>query len=193
MYLKYVHEASFLPFQTRDASGDWVSWPHAFHPHSLPSFHPCSFTKITGGLDQLPKALSASLKPGTILLGSKMEMVVRDGPQVQISYQVGEPHSVLHTLTTDFVIVSASVKATRLITFKPPFSLDKVDALRSVHYTSATKVVLACNEPFWEQDGIRDGVSITDWPSRSTTPATASPAARASCWPPTPWMMILSS
>lgn len=93
-------------------------------------------------------------------------MVVRDGPEVQISYRVGEPHSVLHTLTMDFVIVSTSAKATRLIIFKPPLSLDKVDVLRWVHYTSATKVVLACNEPFWEQDGIWGGVSITDRPSR---------------------------
>lgn len=93
-------------------------------------------------------------------------MVVRDGLEVEISSGVGELHSELHTLTMDFVIVSASVKATRLITFKPPLSLDKVDVLGSVHYTSATKVVLACNEPFWEQDGIRGGVSITDRPSR---------------------------
>lgn len=93
-------------------------------------------------------------------------MVVRDGPEVQISYRVGEPHSVLHILTADFVVVSTSAKATRLITFKPPLSLDEVDVLRWVHYTSATKVVLACNEPFWEQDGIWGGVSITDRPSR---------------------------
>ncbi|XP_046518713.1 L-amino-acid oxidase-like [Equus quagga] len=124
------------------------------------------FSEITGGFDQLPKALSASLKPGTIRLGSKVETVVRDGPKVRISYRVDEPNSELHTLTADFVIISASAKATRLITFKPALSPDKVDALRSVHYTSATKVILACNEPFWERDGIRGGVSITDRPSR---------------------------
>lgn len=61
-------------------------------------------------------------------------MIVRDGPEVQISYRVGEPHSVLHPLTADFVIVSTSAKATRLIIFKPPLSLDKVDALCWVHY-----------------------------------------------------------
>ncbi|XP_058409833.1 L-amino-acid oxidase-like [Diceros bicornis minor] len=124
------------------------------------------FSEITSGFDQLPKALSASLKPGTIRLGSKVEMVVRDGPEVRISYRMDEPNSALHTLTADFVIISASAKATCLITFKPPLSPDEVDALCSVHYTSATKVVLACNEPFWERDGIQGGVSITDRPSR---------------------------
>ncbi|NIG58982.1 L-amino-acid oxidase-like [Pontoporia blainvillei] len=124
------------------------------------------FSEITGGFDQLPKALNASLKPGTILLGSKVEMVVRDGPEVRISYRVGESNLTLPTLTADFVIISTSAKATRLITFEPPLSQDKMDALRSVHYTSASKVVLACNESFWERDGIRGGVSITDRPSR---------------------------
>uniref|UniRef100_A0A8C2NDA0 Amine oxidase n=1 Tax=Capra hircus TaxID=9925 RepID=A0A8C2NDA0_CAPHI len=124
------------------------------------------FSEIAGGFDQLPKALNASLKPGTIRLGSKVEKVVRDGPVVQISYRTGETNSTLRTLTADFVIISASAKATRLITFEPLLSQDKMDALRSVRYTSATKVVLACNESFWERDGIHGGVSITDMPSR---------------------------
>lgn len=101
-----------------------------------------------------------SLKPGTIHLGSRVKTVVRDGPEVRISYQVGKPNSTLHTLTADFVIIS------RLITFEPPLSLGKMDALRSVHHTSATKVVLACHESFWERDGIRGGISTTERPSR---------------------------
>ncbi|XP_004679516.1 PREDICTED: L-amino-acid oxidase-like [Condylura cristata] len=125
-----------------------------------------SFSEITGGFDQLPQALSASLKPGTIRLGAKVEVVDRDGPEVQISYRRDEPNPSLHTLTADFVVISASAKATRLITFKPPLSQPKMHGLRSVHYTSATKVVLACNESFWERDGIQGGFSITDRPSR---------------------------
>ncbi|XP_028015764.2 L-amino-acid oxidase-like [Eptesicus fuscus] len=124
------------------------------------------FSEITGGFDQLPEGLSASLKPGTMHLGSRVETVVRDGPEVHISYRAGKSTSALHNLTADFVIISASASATSLITFMPPLSLDKVDALRSVHYISATKVVLACKEPFWERDGIQGGVSITDGPSR---------------------------
>nr|XP_025712153.1 LOW QUALITY PROTEIN: L-amino-acid oxidase-like [Callorhinus ursinus] len=125
-----------------------------------------NFSEVTGGFDQLPKALSASLKPGTIHLGSNVETVVRDGPEVRVSYQVGKSRWALNTLTADFVIITASAKATRLITFKPPLSPDKTEALRLVHYTSATKVILACEEPFWERDGIRGGVSVTDRPSR---------------------------
>uniref|UniRef100_A0A8D0UMK3 Amine oxidase n=1 Tax=Sus scrofa TaxID=9823 RepID=A0A8D0UMK3_PIG len=121
----------------------------AYHIHPLSSLHPCGFSEITGGFDQLPKALNMSLKPGTIHLGSRMKTVVRDGPEVRISYQVGKPNSTLHTLTADFVIIS------RLITFEPPLSLGKMDALRSVHHT----ILLGA-------DGIRGGISITDRPSR---------------------------
>ncbi|XP_022351816.1 L-amino-acid oxidase-like [Enhydra lutris kenyoni] len=125
-----------------------------------------NFSEITGGFDQLPKALGATLKPGTIRLGASVETVVRDGSKVRVSYWVGKPGSVLNHLTADFVIITASAKATRLITFKPPLSQDKREALRLVHYTSATKVILTCKEPFWERDGIRGGYSITDRPSR---------------------------
>ncbi|ELW62119.1 L-amino-acid oxidase [Tupaia chinensis] len=124
------------------------------------------FSEITGGFDQLPKALSNTLKPGTILLEAKVEMVERNGPEVRVSYRTGKPSSPLRTLTADFVVISTSAKATRRISFQPPLSPEKNHALRSVHYTSATKVVLACDELFWEQDGIRGGFSTTDRPSR---------------------------
>lgn len=91
---------------------------------------------------------------------------MRDGCEVRVSYRAGNASSELHSLTADYVIVSASAKATRLITFRPPLSTDKMYALRSVHYASATKVVLVCNERFWERDGIQGGFSITDRPSR---------------------------
>ncbi|KAM7324420.1 hypothetical protein ACRRTK_016725 [Alexandromys fortis] len=124
------------------------------------------FSEIAGGFDQLPNGFSASLKSGTIRLRSRVEAVVRNGSKVEVLYRTGEPIFPLRKLTADYVINSASAKATRLITFQPPLSPDKAHALRSVHYTSATKVVFVCNECFWEQDGIRGGNSITDRPSR---------------------------
>ncbi|XP_012368081.1 L-amino-acid oxidase-like [Octodon degus] len=124
------------------------------------------FSEITGGFDQFPNALNASLRPGTVHLGSKVEMMVRNGPEVQVLYRVGGPTSKLHNLTADYIIISSSAKATRLIAFQPPLCPRKRDALRSVYYTSATKVILACNQRFWDKDGIRGGVSITDRPSR---------------------------
>lgn len=91
---------------------------------------------------------------------------MRDGPKVEVLYRTDGPTSALHTLTADYALVTASAKATRLITFQPPLSRDKTQALRSFHYSGASKVVLVCNKRFWEQDGIRGGYSITDRPSR---------------------------
>ncbi|KAL1776928.1 L-amino-acid oxidase-like [Sigmodon hispidus] len=124
------------------------------------------FTEIIGGFDQLPNSLSASLKPGTIHLKSRVEAVVREGPKVKVLYRTDGSNSTLHKFTADYVVNTASAKATRLIAFQPPLSPDKRHALRSVHYTSATKVILVCNKCFWEQDGIRGGNSVTDRPSR---------------------------
>lgn len=92
---------------------------------------------------------------------------MRDGPKVEVFYRTDGPTSALHKVTADYAIITASAKATRLITFQPPLSRDKTYALRSIHYASATKVALVCNKRFWEQDGIRGGYSITDRPSRN--------------------------
>uniref|UniRef100_F7AD23 Amine oxidase n=1 Tax=Monodelphis domestica TaxID=13616 RepID=F7AD23_MONDO len=124
------------------------------------------FEEITGGFDQLPKALHDSLIPGTVHLHSQAEEVVRDGDLVHIIHQTPDPLQPRAHLTADYAIVATTAKAARLLHFHPPLSPGKEDALRSVHYNSATKVILACTKRFWEQDGIYGGKSITDRPSR---------------------------
>ncbi|KAK7803440.1 hypothetical protein U0070_023750 [Myodes glareolus] len=153
--------------------GDLLNEDPGYHKSLLESLRSPStysrtdeYSEITGGFDQLPNGFNASLKSGTIRLRSRVEAVVRNGSKVEVLYRTDEPIFPLRKLTADYVINSASAKATRLITFQPPLSPDKAHALRSVHYTSATKVVFVCNERFWEQDGIRGGNSITDRPSR---------------------------
>ncbi|KAL0174355.1 hypothetical protein M9458_030323, partial [Cirrhinus mrigala] len=69
-------------------------------------------------------------------------------------------------ITANYVLVTATAKATLLIDFKPPLSAEKMEALRSLHYSSSTKVVLSFSKRFWENDGIQGGKSITDLPSR---------------------------
>ncbi|XP_068923978.1 L-amino-acid oxidase-like, partial [Petaurus breviceps papuanus] len=128
--------------------------------------NPHSFDEITGGFDQLPNALYRTLKPNTVLLGATVKKVEMVGSRIKITYQNGRPYSGQSIITGDFAIISSSAKATRLIQFEPPLSQAKQDALRSIHYSSATKVVLACKERFWEQDGIKGGASITDLPTR---------------------------
>lgn len=70
------------------------------------------------------------------------------------------------TLAADIVLVTTTAKAALFIDFDPSLSIEKMEALRGVHYESSTKIILTFSEKFWEKDGIRGGKSITDQPSR---------------------------
>ncbi|KAM6148989.1 L-amino-acid oxidase-like [Erethizon dorsatum] len=129
-------------------------------------FQEPSLHEIDGGFDQLPQALHNALQQGTVWLHSPAEEVETSGDRVHVTYRTPDPLRPRARLTADFVVVATTAKAARLLRFRPPLSLSKEDALRLVHYTSATKVILACTQRFWERDGIHCGKSITDRPSR---------------------------
>ncbi|KAJ6668152.1 hypothetical protein lerEdw1_015529 [Lerista edwardsae] len=123
-----------------------------------------SFDEIIGGFDQLPQSFLREM-PRTVCLHCPVEKIIRSSKKVTVHYR--KPgKKILSWLAADYVLVTATAKATRLITFQPPLSPVKAHALRSYHYSSATKIALACTERFWEKDGIRGGRSITDRPSR---------------------------
>ncbi|KFP02904.1 L-amino-acid oxidase, partial [Calypte anna] len=120
--------------------------------------------EITGGFDLLPKAFHKAL-PNVVQFNRKVEKILTKGNKVQVFYQApGTPSP--SSVTADYVLVTTTAKATRLIHFHPPLTHLKTDALRSIHYASSSKLVLACSEKFWEKDGIRGGHSTTDRPSR---------------------------
>ncbi|CAM9106739.1 unnamed protein product [Bubo scandiacus] len=123
-----------------------------------------SFDEITGGFDQLPKAFQERLS-NAIKFDCTVERIVREGNEVHVFYRA--PDTLAPTpVIADYVLVTSTTKATRLIQFQPPLSPPKTHALRSTHYASSTKIALACTKKFWEKDGIRGGYSITDRPSR---------------------------
>ncbi|KAM5299950.1 L-amino-acid oxidase-like [Ctenodactylus gundi] len=124
------------------------------------------FDEIAGGFDQLPRALHDALLPGTVWLHSPAEEVEWSGDRVRVTYRTPDPLRPRAQLHADFAVVTSTAKATRLLRFRPPLSLGKEDALRSVHYNSASKVILACRRRFWERDGIFSGKSSTDRPAR---------------------------
>ncbi|XP_062977714.1 L-amino-acid oxidase-like [Elgaria multicarinata webbii] len=121
------------------------------------------FDEIVGGFDQLPKAIYRTL-PEMVYFDARVVQIEQSADSVTVFYQTAaEP---LLKVTADYVIVTSTARATRRIHFKPHLSPNKMDALRSIHYRSAAKVLLACTEKFWEADGIHGGKSITDRPSR---------------------------
>ncbi|NXC75883.1 OXLA oxidase, partial [Anhinga anhinga] len=126
-----------------------------------------SFDEITGGFDQLPKAFHNAL-PNVIRFNCTVEKIITNGNKVHVSYRALDTLDTLapNTITADYVLVTSTAKATRLIQFLPPLSSPKTHALRSVHYASSSKIALACSKKFWEKDGIQGGQSVTDHPSR---------------------------
>ncbi|NXP16381.1 OXLA oxidase, partial [Scytalopus superciliaris] len=122
------------------------------------------FDEITGGFDQLPKAFQKAL-PDVIQFNCTVEKIMSKGDKVRVFYRA--PDTLAPTIVTaDYVLVTSTAKATRHIQFLPPLSPPKAHALRSIHYASSSKIILACSEKFWEKDGIQGGQSITDRPSR---------------------------
>ncbi|XP_019958316.1 L-amino-acid oxidase isoform X2 [Paralichthys olivaceus] len=124
------------------------------------------YFEVTDGFDHLPRAFYQVLN-STILLNSKVKLIHQtSGSNVTVTYQDWRNSGALTNLTVDYALITATAKATLFIDFQPPLSGDKMEALRSVHYISSTKVVLSFRERFWEKEGIRGGKSITDRPSR---------------------------
>ncbi|TSQ58033.1 L-amino-acid oxidase [Bagarius yarrelli] len=123
-----------------------------------------SYFEISGGFDTLPFKFYEILN-ATILLNSKVRSISQTESNVTVFYE--ERHSShLSQQTFDYALVTATAKATLFINFQPPLSHLKLEALRSVHYPSSTKVVLSFSRRFWEDESIFGGRSITDLPSR---------------------------
>lgn len=115
---------------------------------------------MTGGSEHLPKAFLNGLDV-PILLNSTVKRISHSD-EVTVSYQRGQ-QSNFTDLKADFVLVTTTAKAALFIDFDPPLSIKKMDALRSVHYDSSTKVLLIFKNRFWEDDGIRGGEEHHRW------------------------------
>ncbi|XP_035531358.1 L-amino-acid oxidase-like [Morone saxatilis] len=122
------------------------------------------YYEVTGGSDLLPKAFLTVLDV-PILLNSKVKHISQSDKGVIVSYQTGQQSDFIDLLA-DVVLVTTTAKAALFIDFDPPLSIRKMEALRTVHYDSSTKILLTFSEKFWESDGIHGGKSITDRPSR---------------------------
>nr|XP_046244346.1 L-amino-acid oxidase [Scatophagus argus] len=124
------------------------------------------YYEVTDGFDHLPRAFYQVLN-STIHLNSKVKLISQTGGNsVTVTYQERRNPGSMTNLTVDYALVTATAKASLFIDFHPPLSGDKMEALRSVHYASSTKVVLSFKDRFWEREGIKGGKSITDRPSR---------------------------
>nr|XP_025040456.1 L-amino-acid oxidase-like [Pelodiscus sinensis] len=123
-----------------------------------------SYDEITGGFDRLSNAFYQHLHGDVEFLSTVVKIHTR-GDQVTVFYLRGNA-SAPSSVTADYVLVTVTAKAARLIEFSPPLSAPKSRALSAIHYAQDVKIALACKEKFWEKDGIHGGRSITNRPSR---------------------------
>uniref|UniRef100_A0A8C3HNR9 Amine oxidase n=1 Tax=Chrysemys picta bellii TaxID=8478 RepID=A0A8C3HNR9_CHRPI len=139
-----------------------MSFLHSVMNHV--TFSEKGYDEITGGFNQLPDTFYQYIHGG-FLFHSTVVKILNEDEQVRVFYQ--RPDALVPlAVMSDYVLVTATAKATRLIKFSTPLSTNKAHGLRSIHYSEATKIVLVCTEKFWEKEGIQCGRSITDRPSR---------------------------
>uniref|UniRef100_A0A3B5KUY0 Amine oxidase n=1 Tax=Xiphophorus couchianus TaxID=32473 RepID=A0A3B5KUY0_9TELE len=122
------------------------------------------YFEMIDGTDSLPNAIALPLNQA-IELNSMVQQIRQLEDGVVVQYQKNQS-----ARPTDIfahaVLVTTTAKAALFIDFSPSLSVQKMVALRTVHYDSATRITLTFSEKFWEKDGIRGGKSITDRPSR---------------------------
>ncbi|XP_006003236.2 L-amino-acid oxidase-like [Latimeria chalumnae] len=123
------------------------------------------FYEIVGGSDNLPRVIYESLQ-SPVHLNSRVTEVKQSEDDVIVVFQNTAAPCKTSSITADYVLITATARATIFMTFDPPLSNSKMEALRSVHYDSSTKILLIFKEKFWEKEGIHGGKSITDQPSR---------------------------
>ncbi|XP_048838103.1 L-amino-acid oxidase [Brienomyrus brachyistius] len=123
-----------------------------------------TYVEVTGGFEKLIEALKNTLKC-SIFMNSKVNGISHTKTNVTVYFESAD-RSALENITADYILVTTTARATLLMKFQPPLSPKKMEAQRSVHYSSSTKVVLSFKERFWEKEGIKGGRTITDLPPR---------------------------
>nr|XP_051697620.1 L-amino-acid oxidase [Oryctolagus cuniculus]XP_051697621.1 L-amino-acid oxidase [Oryctolagus cuniculus]XP_051697622.1 L-amino-acid oxidase [Oryctolagus cuniculus]XP_051697623.1 L-amino-acid oxidase [Oryctolagus cuniculus] len=142
----------------------YLSFAEALRAHSCLSDR-LRYSRIVGGWDLLPRALLSSLS-GPVLLNAPVVGMTQGPHDVRVHMAASRRVHNLKALTADVVLVTASGPALQRMTFSPPLSRKRQEALRGLHYVPATKVFLSFRRPFWHDEHIEGGHSSTDRPSR---------------------------
>ncbi|KAM4703091.1 L-amino-acid oxidase [Rhinophrynus dorsalis] len=120
------------------------------------------YMEIVGGLDHLPRAFFQQLYSPLYLNSRVMEI----SQEKEITSVLVWQHQKLFNIKADYVLLTTTANAAQMIQFHPPLSKKKTEAIKSIHYSSSTKIYLSFRARFWEEEGIFGGKSITDRPSR---------------------------
>jgi monoamine oxidase len=123
--------------------------------------------EIEGGMDQLPKAFVERLRSKP-RLGCEVIAIRQNpdqGPVEAIYVQGGREYKA----EGDYLICTIPFSVLGRVEVTPAFSPEKQRAIRTLHYDSASKVLLETARRFWEEeDGIYGGATTTDLPTGMT-------------------------
>ncbi|XP_013003341.2 L-amino-acid oxidase isoform X2 [Cavia porcellus] len=138
----------------------YLSFQEALRAHSCLSDR-LRYSRIVGGWDLLPRALLSSLS-GPLVLDAQVVALTQGTKDVRVHIASSHRSQSLKSLTADMVLLTASGPALQRMTFSPPLTRKRQEALRSLHYVPATKVFLSFRRPFWHDEHIEGGHSNTD-------------------------------
>ncbi|XP_075809335.1 L-amino-acid oxidase isoform X2 [Microtus pennsylvanicus] len=142
----------------------YLSFAEALRAHSCLSDR-LRYSRIVGGWDLLPRALLSSLS-GPVLLNAPVVAITQGAHDVLVHIATSVQSHSMKVLMADLVLLTASGPALQRITFTPPLTRRRREALRALHYVAASKVFLSFRRPFWHEEHIEGGHSNTDRPSR---------------------------
>lgn len=142
----------------------YLSFAEALRAHTCLSDR-LWYSRIVGGWDLLPRALLSSLS-GPVLLHAPVVALKQGTQGVRVHIATSRREPSMKALEADLVLLTVSGPALRRISFSPPLSRKRQEALRALHYVAATKVFLSFHRPFWNDEHIEGGHSNTDRPSR---------------------------
>lgn len=149
--------------------------------------YPLNFTylyKIKGGLVNLPLAFYKSLISENpreyknvsnedlgkvIWKGSTLVTGIYKAPNNKIILKYKNKHlNEFLEESFDYIICAIPFSSLRTLTIDPPFSTNKMQAIREVNYSASQKTLFLCNRRFWEEgnpsERIIGGGSYTDLP-----------------------------
>ncbi|XP_077603659.1 L-amino-acid oxidase [Crocuta crocuta] len=142
----------------------YLSFAEALRAHSCLSDR-LRYSRIVGGWDLLPRALLSSLS-APVLLHAPVVTITQGTHDVRVHIGSSRRAGSLKAVTGDVVLLTASGPSLQRITFSPPLTRRRQEALHALHYVPATKVFLSFRRPFWRDEHIEGGHSSTARPSR---------------------------
>lgn len=126
------------------------------------------YKQIAGGMDLLPRRLSEELAGITeynqrIVAADTNDKLRTDRVYVELENRATGNKSIRKF---DLIVYAIPFTGLRHIKTNGFTDFAKNRAIRQLHYDNACKVILEFSEPFWEEEKITGGSTITDFPIR---------------------------